>query len=596
MPLTSARPLTPSATVILALSTLGASGCVTGPPPSLTAVSSQTVIGPATNAKRPIIIGHRGASGHRPEHTLESYTLAIEQGPDYIEPDLVAIKDGVLIARHENEIGSTTDVAERSPNRKRTVNIDGELVTGWFTEGFTIAEIRTLRAKERLVSRSQSFNGQFAIPTFEQVVALAKSKSTDLGRPIGVYPETKHPSHFRRLGLPLRPDTAAIRSASTCSLPSSASMASSRTSRIRPGSRSSGSASGDVDVVKRQVMPNGAPFTGSGSPGAPRQDSISVQLMRTVQHIARRRPEPQEALAGRRVRLIAPPVSAAALFNLIPSSPHVFVVDGAGTGPSADGIDLTLLVLEDDSRVAPPRAPWIAWNRTARDAVALAAYEQGARLVLPADVDGARLISAIEHAGGLIPSAASPAGRRSYVDGARITVGEHHVLRIESGVVAQRVIHSDGTAVLIGLFGADHLIVGHPDDGCCLELVALADTNAVCVSWAQVVASPGFAESLRARLRHLEAWAAAQARPHLDERLLGVLSVAAEQLGRPSLRGTLIDVRLTHGLLAAATASTRATVTRAMGRLRRRGIVWTVATGSGPRVCLDPARAHQHAS
>lgn len=196
MPLTSARPLTPSATVILALSTLGASGCVTGPPPSLTAVSSQTVIGPATNAKRPIIIGHRGASGHRPEHTLESYTLAIEQGPDYIEPDLVAIKDGVLIARHENEIGSTTDVAERSPNRKRTVNIDGELVTGWFTEGFTIAEIRTLRAKERLVSRSQSFNGQFAIPTFEQVVALAKSKSTDLGRPIGVYQRrsTRHTS------------------------------------------------------------------------------------------------------------------------------------------------------------------------------------------------------------------------------------------------------------------------------------------------------------------------------------------------------------------------------------------------------------------
>lgn len=318
--------------------------------------------------------------------------------------------------------------------------------------------------------------------------------------------------------------------------------------------------------------------------------------MRTVQHIARRRAEPQEALAGRRVRLIAPPASAAALFGLIPNSPHVFVVDGTGAGPSADGIDLTLLVLEDDSRVSPPRTPWIAWNRTGRDAVALAAYEQGARLVLPADVDGGRFISAVEQVGRLIPGETSAAGRRSYVDGARITVGEHHVLRIESGVVAQRVIHSDGTAVLIGLFGADHLIVGHPDDGCCLELVALADTNAACVPWAQVVASPGFAESLRARLRHLEAWAAAQARPHLDERLLGVLSVAAEQLGRPSLRGTLIDVRLTHDLLAAATASTRATVTRAMGRLRKRGLVWTIATGSGPRVCLDPARTHQHAS
>lgn len=205
----SASSLRRSAVAILALSALGTSGRVASPP-SLTAASSQSARGPATNAKRPIIIGHRGASGHRPEHTLESYTLAIEQGADYIEPDLVATKDGVLIARHENEIGSTTDVAEKFANRKRTVNIDGEPVTGWFTEDFTIAEIRTLRAKERLASRSQAFNGQFAIPTFEQVVALAKSKSSALGRPIGVYPETKHPSHFMRMGLPLEERVVAV--------------------------------------------------------------------------------------------------------------------------------------------------------------------------------------------------------------------------------------------------------------------------------------------------------------------------------------------------------------------------------------------------
>lgn len=201
-----ARPIslfTGTAVAVLALSAPAALGQLDSLLPGVTAAASQASSAPATAAKRPIIIGHRGASGHRPEHTLESYALAIEQGADYIEPDLVATKDGVLIARHENEIGSTTDVAEKFPGRKRTVNIDGESVTGWFSEDFTIAEVRTLRAKERLRSRSQAYNGQFTIPTFEQVVTLAKTKSAELGRPIGVYPETKHPSHFARLGLPL---------------------------------------------------------------------------------------------------------------------------------------------------------------------------------------------------------------------------------------------------------------------------------------------------------------------------------------------------------------------------------------------------------
>jgi glycerophosphoryl diester phosphodiesterase len=196
-----------AATAALALSAVAFSGNRDGLWLGLYAAASQAA---RSSAKRPIIIGHRGASGHRPEHTLESYTLAIEQGADYIEPDLVATKDGVLIARHENEIGSTTDVAEKFPGRKRTVNIDGEPVTGWFTEDFTIAEVRTLRAKERLASRSQAYNGQFAIPTFEQVVALAKAKSAELGRPIGVYPETKHPSHFTRVGLPLEERIVAV--------------------------------------------------------------------------------------------------------------------------------------------------------------------------------------------------------------------------------------------------------------------------------------------------------------------------------------------------------------------------------------------------
>jgi glycerophosphoryl diester phosphodiesterase len=153
----------------------------------------------------PIVIGHRGASGYRPEHTLASYELAIAMGADFIEPDLVSTRDGVLIARHENEISGTTDVAGRPEfaARRRTQRIDGAEVSGWFTEDFTLAEIKTLRARERLPARSQEFNGRFEVPAFAEVLDLAARRSAATGRTIGVYPETKHPTHFRSLGLPL---------------------------------------------------------------------------------------------------------------------------------------------------------------------------------------------------------------------------------------------------------------------------------------------------------------------------------------------------------------------------------------------------------
>ncbi|HEY9619963.1 MAG TPA: glycerophosphodiester phosphodiesterase family protein [Crinalium sp.] len=158
-----------------------------------------------STAARPLIIGHRGASGLRPEHTLASYELAIALGADFIEPDLVSTKDGVLIARHENDITGTTDVADHPEfaDRKTTKIIDGNPITGWFTEDFTLAEIKTLRAKERLPFRDQSFNGQFEIPTFQEVIDLAKQKSAELGRTIGIYPETKHPTYFDSIGLSL---------------------------------------------------------------------------------------------------------------------------------------------------------------------------------------------------------------------------------------------------------------------------------------------------------------------------------------------------------------------------------------------------------
>jgi glycerophosphoryl diester phosphodiesterase len=152
---------------------------------------------------RPLIIGHRGASGYRPEHTLESYRLAAQMGADFIEPDLVSTKDGILIARHENEIGGTTDAAVRFPDRKTTKTVDGQSITGWFSEDLTLAEIKTLRAKERLATRSHEYDGRFQVATFDEVLDLAQQLGRELGRTVGVYPETKHPTYFRGIGLPL---------------------------------------------------------------------------------------------------------------------------------------------------------------------------------------------------------------------------------------------------------------------------------------------------------------------------------------------------------------------------------------------------------
>lgn len=158
-------------------------------------------------ADHPILIAHRGASGERPEHTIASYTLAIEQGADFIEPDLVLTKDGILVARHENEISTTTDVADHPEfaSRKATKVIDGHSVKGWFTEDFTLAELKMLRAKERLPKlrpANTAYDGQFTIPTFDEIIALAQAKSQETGRRIGLYPETKHPSYFASIGLP----------------------------------------------------------------------------------------------------------------------------------------------------------------------------------------------------------------------------------------------------------------------------------------------------------------------------------------------------------------------------------------------------------
>ncbi len=173
----------------LFLSLLAALGAL-GPQPAL-----------ADEPDAMLVIAHRGASGERPEHTLAAYERAIDQGADYIEPDLVPTRDGVLVARHETEISGTTDVAahEEFESRRRSKTVDGTLVSGWFAEDFTLEELRTLRAKERLPllrPGNARFDGLYPVPTLAEIVALVRAKEAETGRRIGLYPELKHPTYL----------------------------------------------------------------------------------------------------------------------------------------------------------------------------------------------------------------------------------------------------------------------------------------------------------------------------------------------------------------------------------------------------------------
>ncbi len=163
----------------------------------------------------PIIIAHRGASGYRPEHTLESYKLGIEMGADFIEPDLVMTKDGVLIARHENEISTTTNVADHPlfASRKTTKTIEEKTHTGWFTEDFTLAELKTLKAKERLPDlrpKNTLFDNKLDILTLEEIVVFVRQQSNLNKRKIGLYIELKHPTYFSDIGLPMEDNFLSI--------------------------------------------------------------------------------------------------------------------------------------------------------------------------------------------------------------------------------------------------------------------------------------------------------------------------------------------------------------------------------------------------
>ncbi|OZM71439.1 glycerophosphodiester phosphodiesterase [Amycolatopsis antarctica] len=199
---------------VLTLSGLAVLGVVAGTGPA--AATGNTTAGDreagvsANGHHGPVIVGHRGASGYRPEHTLAAYELAYRQGVDWVDVDLVPTKDGQLVARHENEIGTTTDVAEHPEfaDRKATKTIDGVELTGWFTEDFTLAELKTLRAIERIPDirpDNTVYNGRYEIPTYQEVLDLTRRLGKELRRELGTYPEIKHSTYFTQIGNPTEP-------------------------------------------------------------------------------------------------------------------------------------------------------------------------------------------------------------------------------------------------------------------------------------------------------------------------------------------------------------------------------------------------------
>ncbi|MFS8203636.1 glycerophosphodiester phosphodiesterase [Streptomyces sp. CWNU-52B] len=205
----------PGRRALLGAAVLGAGGAVLGLPATARA-GEKHGSGGYKSLPKPTIIGHRGASGYRPEHTLGSYQLALDLGAHIIEAgDLVPTKDGHLVCRHEPEIGGTTDVATHAEfaGRKTTKLLDGVSTTGWFTEDFTLAELKTLRAKERIPANrphNTLYEGRWEIPTFEEVLRWREEQSRKRGKEVWIYPELKHPTYFRKLGLGLEERVAKV--------------------------------------------------------------------------------------------------------------------------------------------------------------------------------------------------------------------------------------------------------------------------------------------------------------------------------------------------------------------------------------------------
>lgn len=270
--------------------------------------------------------------------------------------------------------------------------------------------------------------------------------------------------------------------------------------------------------------------------------------------------------------------------------------------------DLVLLCAQEMAHIEawlPVERTVLVWNGSEDTKLALAAYAAGAAAVLPAQISASLLLQRVRQMmpphSGYKPDDDSSLRRTRYLQtrylqGQPIHVDADLVMVIESGVVAQTVIHADGSEVLLGFYGPDQLLIPHPDDGCFIHLKAHTDTHVRLLTWAQAALWPDFAERLRLRLRLMEAWSANQARPHLADRVLGLLTLLGEQFGVVTAQGLRVDVRITHAQIATAVGAARTTVTRILGELRSRRLVISAGTGEAERFYLPSWQDGHHNS
>lgn len=252
-------------------------------------------------------------------------------------------------------------------------------------------------------------------------------------------------------------------------------------------------------------------------------------------------------------------------------------------------VDLLLLSHVTDSEISAFSAaiPWLLWNEANDLALTAAAYQAGALAVLPAQLTPAVLVSAVRNALALTPPRLAAAPQRHFRKNEPIHLSTGSSLLVEQGVVAMTTLHEDGSTVLMGLYGPGYLLIGHGDDHCAIHLTAHTPVQVQITSQERGSAQPLLLSQLQSRIAYMEAWAAMQARPHLEQRLLGLLELLGEQFGQVQATGLLVNLRLTHEQLASALGCTRTSITRTISNLRQRGLLTTLATTDGERFCLS---------
>lgn len=266
---------------------------------------------------------------------------------------------------------------------------------------------------------------------------------------------------------------------------------------------------------------------------------------------------------------------------------------GAVVGEHAKMVHL--VALSEKTDLLNEQFTWLAWVRTDDPALTLKAYQAGARAVFPSEMPAELLVQALVQ---MFENPSQPtnqdSSQRRYQRNDLIFLANDSVLEVVEGVVATMMVHKDGTQVLLGLSGPGQILVAHPDDECYIQFLAHTPATISIQRWEQAVRMPEFPEKLRARLQQMEGWAAMQARPYLDQQILGLLGLLAEQFGRQIEQGVLIDVRITHSNLAIALGATRTTITRVLGELRATGKLISIENGSGDYFCLCGENAHIH--